>query len=88
MNNINDYKIEYGSKEWYLYHAWENEKPVIPLILLSCFLLICRGGELIIFLVWWKYFSWAHNNNKKLNCDPEILRQREAMKKYRNKFNS
>ena len=73
-----------GSYEWYLYHDKQNEEPVIPLLLLSAFLLICKGGILTIIFIWTIYFCWASKNNERLNHDPEILRERESFKKIRN----
>lgn len=81
-----DYKIEYGSSEWYLYHDYDNEKPIIPLILLSCFLFICKGGIIWLGLIWGKYFIWAHENNEKLNKDPEILEKRRIWIESRNRY--
>jgi len=88
MRKMPDYKIEYGSREWRLYHDPDNEKPVIPLILLSCFLFICKGGILLIILVWVWYFSWAHKNNKKLDNDPKVLESRRTLIKYHDYFNN
>lgn len=80
MRNMPDYKIERGSREWYLYHHFDNEKPIIPLIVLSCFFLICNGGTLMLLITWGFYFAWASANNQKLDNDPEILKQRESCK--------
>jgi hypothetical protein len=86
MRNMPDYKIERGSREWYLYHHYKNEEPVIPLIALSCFFLICKGGMLMILLVWGFYFNWASDNNKELDNDPEVLKSREAYKRARARY--
>jgi hypothetical protein len=80
MRKMPDYEIKRGSHEWYLYHHYKNEEPVIPLIALSCFFLICRGGTLMLLITWGLYFSWASSNNKDLDNDPEILKKREACK--------
>ena len=86
MKNNNDYKIEYGTEEWYLYHAWENEKPIIPLILATCFLVICNGGGLVITIMWIYYFLWSSGNNRKLDNDPEVQEKRRIYKEVRNKY--
>lgn len=75
--------MKYGSYEWYLYHARENEDPIVPMILATLFLLICKGGIVIIVCMWGYYFSWAHNNNEKLNHDPDILRKRRIWREAR-----
>ena len=82
---MNDNKIKYGTREWYLYHHVKNEEPVIPLILISCFLFICKGGIFNVIVVWIWYATWAHKNNDMLNNDPEVLRERESYKKYKRK---
>lgn len=74
-----DYEIEYGSREWYLYHHYKNEKPVIPLILLSCFLMICKGGIWCVIVVWIIYFSWCRENNRILDNDPATLERRRLV---------
>ena len=87
MDNKNtDYKIKYGTHEWYLYHNRKNEDPIIPLILLSCFLFICKGGIATIILIWAYYFHWAHENNEELNRDPEILLSRKYCKEFKERF--
>ena len=78
MRKMPDYEIKYGTPEWYLYHHYKNEAPVVPLILLSCFLFICKGGLVWIMLVWGIYFSWASKNNIELDNDPEVLRKRQS----------
>jgi hypothetical protein len=80
MRNMPDYEIKRGSYEWYLYHHIKNEEPIIPLIVLSCFFLICNGGFIMLLLAWGFYFNWASNNNKELDNDPEILKKREKCK--------
>ena len=80
--------MKYGSHEWYLYHAIENEGPVLPLIMLSAFLLICKGGIIAITIIWILYFSWAHDNNEKLNHDPKILEARKTYINIRNRENN
>ena len=73
--------MKYGDDEWYLYHHIDNEKPIIPLVLLSLFLFICKGGIFLIILIWYIYFAWADNNNEKLNRDPNVLKRRELINK-------
>lgn len=68
--------IKYGTHEWYLYHHIRNEDPIIPLILLSCFLVICYQGIPTIIFIWTIYFLWAKKNNNELNHDPEVLKSR------------
>ena len=70
--------IKYGTREWYLYHHIKNEDPIIPLVVLSCFLVICKGGIPTIIVIWIIYFKWASNNNRMLDNDPEILRSRQV----------
>lgn len=72
--------MKYGDEEWYLYHHIDNEKPIIPLVLLSLFLFICKNGIGLIIIIWWIYSIWAENNNKKLNNDPNVLRRRKYIK--------
>lgn len=69
--------MKYGDNEWYLYHHINNEKPIIPLVLLSLFLIFCYGGIFWIILIWYIYFAWANNNNEKLNNDPNVLKRRQ-----------
>ncbi|MBQ8518515.1 MAG: hypothetical protein IJ455_02770 [Agathobacter sp.] len=78
-----DHEIKYGDDESYLYHHIDNEKPIIPLIALSCFLFICNNGLAMILIVWVIYFVWADNNNKKLDRDPNVLKRREYIKQAR-----
>lgn len=84
QNELAEYfaNMKRGSSEWYLYHHIKNEEPIIPLIVLSCFLAICHGGIFIIILIWAYYFSWAKANNEKLNNDPYIQQQRIASIQY------
>ena len=79
--------MKFRSDEWYLYHYFRNEDPLIPLILWSCFLLICKPGIMIsgLFLTWYFYFSWCKKNNEKLNHDPDVLKARQAYKELREK---
>ena len=86
MRKMPDYKIEYGSPEWYLYHHYKNEEPIIPLIVLSCFFLICSGGFLWLLITWGWYFSWASKNNRELDNDPDVLYHRESWKKLNEKY--
>lgn len=87
MRKMPNYEIEYGSEEWYLYHHFKNEKPVFPLILLSIFLLICRGGQLWIIIIWIYYFSWASKNNRELDNDLEVLKDREGWRRIHERLN-
>jgi hypothetical protein len=77
MRKMPDYKIEYGSYEWWLYHHPDNEKPVPLFILLSCFFFICKGGGVYLLIMWGWYFSWASANNRKLDNDPKVQKRRE-----------
>lgn len=72
--------IKYGTFEWYLYHDRGNEDFIIPLVLVSAFLFICKGGIVCIGLVWTLYFLWAHKNNLELSKDPEVLAYRRAFR--------
>ena len=91
-NNIKDdfaderARIKRGDYGWYYYHAIENETPIIPLIVLSCFFLICRGGGLLILIAWGWYFIWAHNNNKRLDNNPEIIESRKFLRELDQKW--
>ncbi len=76
--------MKYGSDEWYLYHNKMNEEPIIPLIVLSCFLAFIKSGILWIIIVWYLYFKWASKNNEELNNDPEIIERRLIYIKLRN----
>lgn len=76
-----------GDREWYLYHHIDNEKPIIPLILLSCFLFICHNGIVWISITWICYFTWASKNNRKLDNDPEIQQARRICKESKERLN-
>lgn len=84
-NNNNNNEMKYGSHEWYLYHNRKNEDPIIPLIVLSCFLLICKEGIPTIILIWTVYFIWASKNNRELDRDPEILYRRQCCEEFKKK---
>lgn len=84
---MDDNKIKWGTDEWYLYHHIKNEKPIIPLILLTYFLAICNGGIWWIILIWGWYFHWAHKSNEELDNDIYILFKRELMRQSREKRN-
>ena len=75
--------MKYGSSEWYLYHAWENEKPIIPLIVISCMVFFIKLGILWVGFIWFCYFLWAKENNRKLDNDPEVIEHRLIYMKLR-----
>jgi hypothetical protein len=75
--------MKYGSNEWYLYHDKKNEEPVIPLIVISFFVFFIKLGVFYVILIWVMYFSWAKENNKKLDNDPEIIKHRMIYDKLR-----
>ena len=79
--------MKYGTHEWYLYHAWENEKPIIPLAVISFFVFFIKLGLFYVILIWIMYFLWARENNRKLDSDPKVLEYRRIyIEKRKNKL--
>lgn len=70
-------QIEYGSKEWYLYHAKQNINPLGTLIFINVFLFLFKGGIPVLLMMWLFYFIWCQMNNEALNKDPMIILKRE-----------
>ena len=76
--------MKYGTDEWYLYHNKDNEKPIIPLIVISCMVFFIKLGIFWVAFIWWCYYLWAKSNNKKLDNDPEVIERRWIYIKLRN----
>lgn len=76
-------KITRDDHEWYLYHSIKNEDALIPVIVFSIIGLFLKGGVLLFLCIWIWYFSYCNKNNRALDNDPYIQKEREICKKVR-----
>lgn len=80
MSLLND--SMWKDDERWLYYSWENQKYIIPCIVLCCLCFFLKGGVIIDLMIigMFLYFSWQ--NNRELDNNPRILKEREF---YRNR---
>ena len=70
-----------NTREWYLYHHFNNENALLPVVIISFLTLFLHGGIIISVFVWLMYAFYCVANNSSLNTNPQILQEREAWKK-------
>lgn len=76
-NKINQKKNATWDTQKYLYKSYKNEE-ALPWVLLGTVLcLVFATFTPLILLIWIYYFYYCYKNNKNLDKDPEILKERK-----------
>ena len=69
------------TREWYLYHHFKNENALLPVIIFSCLAIFITPGVVWSLVIWIYYILYCVRNNKALDNDPQVLKERETWKK-------
>lgn len=71
--------------EWYLYHHYKNENNLFYTIIISCIVVFFNNGILFAISIWFYYLCCCAANNRKLDEDPDTIKERESWMKFHEK---
>lgn len=77
-----------GDDGYYLYHSYKNKDALIYVIVISFLVFFIKNGFFWSISIWIWYYLYCDTNNKKLNKNPRVLKERESLKRiYTEKLN-
>ena len=77
-----------GDDGYYLYHSYKNKDALIYVVVVSFLVFFIKNGFFWSISIWIWYYLYCDTNNKKLNKNPRVLKERESLKRiYTEKLN-
>ena len=71
-----------------MYHSYKNKDALIYVIVISFLVFFIKNGFFWSISIWIWYYLYCDTNNKKLNKNPRVLKERESLKRiYTEKLN-